>query len=83
MAIARRRIFGRFERLGLELERDKTGTGLGLYIVRTLVRRLRGKIRVRGRDNTPGTEFEVLLRSVPLSPADNPATGAAPSAEVA
>lgn len=82
----RRRIFGRFERLGLELERDKTGTGLGLYIVRTLVRRLRGKIRVRGRDNTPGTEFEVLLRSVPLSPTDNPETGDAspdPSAEVA
>ena len=32
----RRKIFGRFERLGLELERDKPGTGLGLYIVRNL-----------------------------------------------
>ncbi len=36
----RRKIFGRFVRLGLELEREKPGTGLGLYIVRTLVRRL-------------------------------------------
>ena len=39
----RRKIFGRFVRLGLELEREKPGTGLGLYIVRTLVRRLRGR----------------------------------------
>ena len=38
----RRKIFGRFVRLGLELERKKPGTGLGLYIVRTLVGRLRG-----------------------------------------
>ena len=30
-------IFGRFVRLGSELEREKPGTGLGLYIVRTMV----------------------------------------------
>ena len=29
----RRRIFGRFVRLGMELRRDKPGTGLGLHIV--------------------------------------------------
>mgnify|MGYP002261068699 CR=1 FL=1 len=40
----RRKIFGRFVRLGSELERDKPGTGLGLYIVRTMVRRLGGSI---------------------------------------
>ena len=39
---------------GLELEREKPGTGLGLYIVRTLVRRLRGSIRVRDRPARPG-----------------------------
>ena len=33
----RRKIFGRFVRLGSELERKTAGTGLGLYIVRTLV----------------------------------------------
>ena len=32
---ARRKIFGRFVRLGSELERDKPGTGLGLAIVST------------------------------------------------
>jgi len=57
----RRKIFGRFVRLGSELERDKPGTGLGLYIVRTLVRRLRGQIRVRDPEEGLGTMFEVQL----------------------
>jgi two-component system phosphate regulon sensor histidine kinase PhoR len=61
----RRKIFGRFVRLGSELERKQAGTGLGLFIVRQLVRRMRGKITVRGRGNQPGTMFEVELpRSV-------------------
>lgn len=59
--VARRRIFGRFVRLGSELERDKPGTGLGLYIVGTLVRRLRGKVQVNDRTPPPGTEMIVLL----------------------
>ena len=42
----RRHIFGRFVRLGSELERTKPGTGLGLYIVGTLVRRMKGQIRM-------------------------------------
>lgn len=57
----RRKIFGRFVRLGNELERVQTGTGLGLFIVRTLVRRMKGKIVVRGRGSQPGTVFEVEL----------------------
>ncbi len=57
----RRKIFGRFVRLGHELEREKPGTGLGLYIVRTLVKRLRGRIRVRDGDDGHGTVFEVQL----------------------
>jgi two-component system, OmpR family, phosphate regulon sensor histidine kinase PhoR len=57
----RRKIFGRFVRLGSELEREKTGTGLGLFIVRTLVKRLKGKIYVQGRGGKPGTVFEVDL----------------------
>ncbi|HUT13933.1 MAG TPA: HAMP domain-containing sensor histidine kinase [Thermoguttaceae bacterium] len=61
----RRKIFGRFVRLGMELEREKPGTGLGLYIVRTLLRRLGGRIRVRDRQQGPGTVFEVQLPGVP------------------
>ena len=57
----RRKIFRRFVRLGMELEREKPGTGLGLYIVRTLVRRLKGRIRVTDRQGGPGTTFEVQL----------------------
>ncbi len=57
----RRKIFGRFVRLGSELERSKPGTGLGLYIVRTLVKRMHGQIVVRGRGAQPGTVFEVEL----------------------
>ena len=57
----RRKIFGRFVRLGMELERSKIGTGLGLYIVRTLVKRMRGTIQVRGRGTKPGTIFAVEL----------------------
>lgn len=57
----RRKIFRRFERLGLEIEREKPGTGLGLFIVRTLVRRLRGRVKVHDREPSPGTMFEVQI----------------------
>ena len=57
----RRKVFGRFVRVGSELERKQAGTGLGLFIVRQLVRRMRGKINVRDRDDGPGTIFEVQL----------------------
>ncbi|MBI2479788.1 MAG: HAMP domain-containing histidine kinase [Planctomycetia bacterium] len=57
----RQKVFHRFVRLGSELEREKPGTGLGLYIVYTLVRRMRGKIRVLDRESGPGTVFEISL----------------------
>jgi signal transduction histidine kinase len=55
------KIFGRFVRLGSELERSQTGTGLGLFIVRTLVKRMQGKVTVRDRGSASGTIFEVEL----------------------
>lgn len=57
----RRKIFGRFVRLGSELERDKPGTGLGLHIVRTLLSRLRSQIQVRDWHPGVGTVFEVNM----------------------
>jgi two-component system, OmpR family, phosphate regulon sensor histidine kinase PhoR len=57
----RRKIFGRFVRLGSELERSKQGTGLGLYLVRTVLRSLGAKVRVRDRRGCAGTEFEVVF----------------------
>lgn len=57
----RRHIFKRFERLGLELERERPGTGLGLYIVQNIARRLKARVRVRDNDKGPGTVFEVQL----------------------
>jgi signal transduction histidine kinase len=62
---ARNKIFRRFSRLGMELERDKPGTGLGLYIVHTLVRRLKGRIFVKDREPGPGSVFEVHLPGEP------------------
>jgi two-component system phosphate regulon sensor histidine kinase PhoR len=56
-----RKIFGRFVRMGNELERATPGTGLGLYIVRTLVRRLHGKVTLRSSSAQSGTTFEVEL----------------------
>lgn len=60
----RQKVFGRFVRLGTELEREKPGLGLGLFIVRTLVARLRGRVRVRSRGDEHGTTLEVLLPGV-------------------
>ena len=68
----RRKIFGRFVRLGRELRREKPGTGLGLYIVRTLVRRAGGKVTVLDEealsndDTKMQTTFEVRLPATPV-----------------
>ena len=57
----RRTVFRRFARLGLELERTKPGTGLGLFIVGTLVKRLKGQVRILNSPEGEGTMFEVSL----------------------
>jgi signal transduction histidine kinase len=61
----RPQVFHRFVRLGSELERSKSGTGLGLFLVRALVRQMRGTVVVKGRLPPPGTVFEVQLRAAP------------------
>ncbi|QDT66860.1 sensor histidine kinase [Calycomorphotria hydatis] len=57
----RKKIFDLFYRGGNELERTRKGTGLGLYIVRTLVHLLRGKIHVYNRYRKAGSIFELEL----------------------
>lgn len=60
----RRKVFGRFVRLGSELERSQSGTGLGLFLVRNVTHSLGGQIRVRDREDGPGTVFEVTVPGV-------------------
>ena len=57
----RRRVFQLFFRGGDELRREAKGTGVGLHIVQTLVRRLKGRVSVRGREGGTGAVFEVNL----------------------
>lgn len=60
-ASSRRRIFGRFVRLGSELERSTPGTGLGLFLVRSIVRHLRGSVSLDSAEDGVGTCFVVKL----------------------
>lgn len=57
----RKNIFRLFFRGGDELQRRKKGTGIGLYIVQTLVRKLGGKLAVREPEGQSGSLFEVQL----------------------
>lgn len=58
----RSKVFARFVRLGDELQRKKPGTGLGLHIVSTLLKRARGKIKISDNSTEEsGTVFEVKL----------------------
>lgn len=57
----RRKVFGRFVRLGSELERSKPGTGLGLYLVRSVTRALGGEIHIETNSDRTGTTFSVTL----------------------
>jgi two-component system, OmpR family, phosphate regulon sensor histidine kinase PhoR len=57
----RKKIFTLFYRGGSELERRRKGTGLGLYIVRTLVHSLKGSVTVHDRTDPAGCVFQVEL----------------------
>lgn len=53
------KIFTKFSRLDNPLTRKAQGSGLGLYITKTLIEKMNGKISVKSSDS--GTTFEVYL----------------------
>lgn len=58
----KKRIFDKFYRVGQEETRKTKGTGLGLYIVKTVLEKHQAQIMVR--DNSPsGTVFEITLKT--------------------
>jgi two-component system phosphate regulon sensor histidine kinase PhoR len=60
-----RKIFRRFYRAGREVRRTAAGLGLGLFIVRSLVRRQGGRVEARSEGRDEGSRFLVTLRAAP------------------
>ena len=61
-----RKIFQRFYRAGRDVQRT-AGLGLGLFIVRNLVRRQGGRVVARSGGAGEGSRFVVTLRAAPDS----------------
>jgi two-component system CheB/CheR fusion protein len=57
-----RKIFQRFYRVGRDVQRTASGLGLGLFIVRNLVRRQGGRVEARSEGGGAGSRFVVTLR---------------------
>jgi len=57
-----RKIFQRFYRAGRDAQRAVSGLGLGLFIVRNLVRRQGGRVEARSEGDGAGSRFVVTLR---------------------
>lgn len=55
----KKRIFEKFSRIDNPLTREVQGSGLGLYITKTLVETMKGSISVESKDGK--TTFEVLM----------------------
>ncbi len=62
-------IFNRFYRIGREVRRSYAGTGLGLFIVRSVVRRHHGTVAAESPGPNAGTTITVTLPGVLPSPA--------------
>ena len=65
-----RRIFERFYRAGRDVQRQVAGLGLGLYIVRSLVRRQGGRVVARSEGEGQGSRFVVTLQAASFSAAE-------------
>jgi signal transduction histidine kinase len=74
-----RKIFQRFYRASRDVQRQAAGLGLGLFIVRNLVRRNGGRVEALSEGSGRGSRFVVTLRAAPGAEAGV----AAPAAGVA
>lgn len=63
-------IFNRFYRIGAEVRRSRTGTGLGLFIVKSVVKGHRGTITAESAGPDRGSTFTVTLPGVMEAPAE-------------
>jgi len=63
-----RKIFQRFYRAGRDVQRTAAGLGLGLFIVRNLVRSQGGAVVARSEGRGTGSRFVVTLRAAPPVP---------------
>jgi signal transduction histidine kinase len=59
-----RLVFNRFYRIGSEVRRSHTGTGLGLFIVRSVVKGHRGTIQAESAGPDRGSTFTLTLPGV-------------------
>ncbi|MDH5307470.1 MAG: HAMP domain-containing histidine kinase [Myxococcales bacterium] len=60
-----RKIFQRFYRVGRDVQRTASGLGLGLFIVRNLVKKQGGRVVARSAGDGAGSRFVVTLRAAP------------------
>jgi two-component system, OmpR family, sensor histidine kinase SenX3 len=65
-----RRIFQRFYQAGRDVQRQAVGLGLGLFVVRQLVRRQGGTVAARSEGPGRGSRFVVTLRTPPRDQAE-------------
>ena len=77
----RRHVFNLFVRGKDELQRTRTGTGLGLYIVRTLLGILKGRISILDAPDGEGAVFEVVLPGRVVVPQNQPSSESAVRSE--
>jgi signal transduction histidine kinase len=57
-------VFNRFYRIGAEVRRNRTGTGLGLFIVKSVVKGHRGTVSADSPGADRGSIFTVTLPGV-------------------
>ena len=68
-----RRIFQRFYQASRDVQRQAQGIGLGLFVVRQLVRRQGGSVQARSDGPGRGSRFTVTLRTPPKAPHESSA----------